>query len=48
MLINRYTVHGDAVIVVVDGYKAPPREPVELQGRDEVVAPVLHALEFSP
>lgn len=46
VLINRYTVHGDAVIVVVDGYEATGDE-VELQERDAVVAPVLQAIEFS-
>ena len=48
MLINRYSVHGDAVIVVVDGYEATPGDEVELQEREAVVAPVLQALEFSP
>lgn len=48
VLINRYTVHGDAVIVVVDGYQATSGDEVELQGREGVVTPVMQALEFSP
>ena len=47
VLINRYIVRGDAVIVLVDGYEATPGGTVELQEREAVVAPVLEALEFS-
>lgn len=46
VLINRYTVHGHHVIVVVDGYRATSGEAAE-QSREDVVAPVFHALEFS-
>jgi len=48
VLINRYTVHGDAVIVVVDGYDAAGTPDAQLQDREAVVAPVLEALQFSP